>query len=145
MDRDLRYLNTDFELMASVDLTPLVEAFGEDALVLYNGKWGKYYKASFESPYDGSSDPNDIISYFNELVTYLNEEEKSLYDSCFSKIFDIGFESGNSKFVCYSELRERTICILADLKARIGVTVYPYAPYPDEHEENVQSGEPRGE
>lgn len=136
MDRDLRYLNTDFELMSSSDLTPIVESFSEDVIVLYNGKWGKYYKAIFESPAESSSDPNEIISYFNELVTSFDEEAITLYDSCFSKIFDIGFEAGSSKVVCYSELRERTICILAELKARIGVTVYPYTPYPDEYEED---------
>jgi hypothetical protein len=137
MDRDLLYLNTDFELMSSSDLTPIVESFGEDAIVLYNGKWGKYYKAIFESPSDSSGDPNAIVLYFNELVTSLNEKERTLYDSCFSKIFDIGFEAGSSEVVCYSELRERTICILAKLQARIGVTVYPYTPYPDEHKQQI--------
>ncbi len=130
----MKFLNTDFELLSKKDLIPVVNLFGEDAVVLFNGSWGKYFKASFESPYDSSGDPNDVIAYFYKLITSLNEEEKELYDSCFSKLFAVGFESGEKQAVYYSELRENTINMLSKLKARLGTTLYSFSPEPDEKE-----------
>jgi len=129
---DTRYINTDFELMSNFDLSPICEAFGEDAIVLYNGKWGAYYKASFETANGLSADLNDIISHFYELIINLENKEKSIYELCFSKVFDIGYESGNSNTCYFSELRETTIKKLAELKAKVGITIYPYAPIPEE-------------
>ncbi len=65
----------------------------------------------------------------------MNEEERELYDSCISKLFDTGFESGEKAAVYYSELRENTISMLFELKARFGITLYSLPPF-EEQEEN---------
>ena len=134
-NEETRYLTTDFEIMSINDLTSIVEALEEDTSVLFNGKWGNFFKASFEAPIGSDRDPNNIIAYFYELITFFKNEERQLYDSCFSKIFDVGFESGNSNSCYFTELRETTVKKLAEMNAKIGVTIYPYASPPNEKEE----------
>ena len=68
---DTRYLTTDFEIMSNFDLSPICAAFGEDAVVLYNGKWGRHYKASFETSNELSNDVNDIIYVVSSFLCRL--------------------------------------------------------------------------
>jgi hypothetical protein len=63
--------------MSNADLSSICEAFGEDAVVLYNGKWGNHYKASFETANGLSNDVNDIIYHFYELIVTLEDKEKA--------------------------------------------------------------------
>ena len=123
---DTRYLTTDFEIMSNFDLSPICAAFGEDAVVLYNGKWGRHYKASFETSNELSNDVNDIISHFYELIIALEDKQKEIYDISFLKIFDIGYESGDSNACFFTEIRETTIKMLYEIDAKIGITIYPH-------------------
>lgn len=112
--------------MSNFDLSPICAAFGEDAAVLYNGKWGRHYKASFETSNELSNDVNDIISYFYELIIALEDKQKEIYDTSFLKIFDIGYESGDSNACFFTEIRETTIKMLSEIDAKIGITIYPH-------------------
>ena len=127
---DTRYLTTDFEIMSNFDLSPICVAFGEDAVVLYNGKWGRHYKASFETSDELSNYINDIISHFYELIIVLEDKSKEIYDTIFSKIFDIGYESGDSNASFFTEIRETTIKKLSEIDAKIGITIYPHITSP---------------
>ncbi len=116
--------------MSNFDLSPICEAFGEDAVVLYNGKWGSHYKASFETTDGLSTDANDIISHFYELIVTLEDKQKEIYDTSFSKVFNIGYESGDSNTCFFSEIRETTIKKLFEINAKIGITIYPHISLP---------------
>ncbi|MEW6585496.1 MAG: hypothetical protein AB1442_07755 [Nitrospirota bacterium] len=120
----IRYLNTDFEISSPTDLTPLAEAFGGDVAVLYNGKWGEHFKAVFEIN-EFHSNANETIEFFCVLVENLNEQERLIWDNCFSKIFDIGYESGLSKQSYSSEIRPDVIKSVAKIGASIAITIYP--------------------
>ena len=119
-----RYLNTDFEISSPIDLTPIVEAFGEDVSVLYNGKWGEHFKAVFEIT-EIHSNANDTIDFFCILVEGLNEQERTIWDSCFSKVFDIGYESGTTPQNYSAEIRPDVIRRIAGIGASVVITIYP--------------------
>ena len=121
---DIDYLNTDLELESSKDLTPIVKAFGEDVVNLYNGEARGHYLATFEIA--GSADsPDSVIEYFCMLAESLTEQEKSLWDSCFSKVFHIGYEGGTGHKSYTDEVRANTLERVAALGAGIRITVYP--------------------
>lgn len=120
----IQYLNTDLELQAHKDLTPIVEAMDEDVIVLYNGKARGHYLATFECVglVDG---PDSIINHFCMFAECLEGTAKELWDDCFTKAFDIGFESGAFPQSYASEIRATTIQRVAALGASIRVTIYP--------------------
>lgn len=129
---DIHYLNTDLELESSNDLTPIVEAFGEDVFNLYNGEARGHFLASFEIA--GSVDsPDAIIQYFCTLAESLDGKEKILWDSCFSKAFDIDYEGGTSHKSYTDEIRSNTLMRVAALGASIRITVYPMSFGQDEN------------
>ena len=121
---EIHHLNTDLELESPKDLTPIVEAFGEDVVNLYNGEARGHYLASFELA--GSVDsPDSIIQYFCMLAESLEGEEKYLWNNCYSKIFDIGYKCGAGHSSYTDEVRSNTLERVVALGASIRVTVYP--------------------
>jgi hypothetical protein len=128
---DIRYLNVDLLIKSREDLTPIVKEFGDDVLVLSNEKVGEFHYAYFEI--SGShAGPNEDIEYFCSLIEGLEEENRKLWENSFYRIFDVGYESGTSKNSFSSDLREPVLKRLAEANASIRVTIYPYAPLPDE-------------
>ncbi|RZB34119.1 MAG: hypothetical protein SRB2_03512 [Desulfobacteraceae bacterium Eth-SRB2] len=118
------YLNTDLIIESPDDLTPIAEDLGEDVVVMYNGKWGKVNRAAFEIA-GVHSDANETIQYFCSLVEGLGEREQAIWDSCFSKVFDIGYESGTSAQNFSSVIRPGTVKRIAGIGAAIEITIYP--------------------
>jgi hypothetical protein len=121
---NVQYLNTDLELESASDLAPIVEAFGEDVVVLRHGIVRGNHRASFEIA-GSHAGPNEDIKYFVALVEALPPSARALWNGCYSRVFDIGYRSGSGTPSYRSELRSNTIQALADLNATIVVTVYP--------------------
>ncbi len=121
---DIYYRNTDLVIESSNDLTPIVEAFGEDVFNLYNGQAHGHYMASFEMA--GLVDsPDAIIQHFCMFAEALTGDEKVLWDNCFSRVFDIGYEGGTGHKSYTDEIRANTLDRVAALGASIRITVYP--------------------
>ena len=123
---DVHYLNVDLEIDSRVDLTPIVEAFGDDAFVMYNGEWGKFFRASFEVV--NGAGANEDIGYFCTLIEALDGEAKELWDNSFSKVFDLGFESGDTTQNCRTVLDPSVVARLGAIGATLAVTIYPVDP-----------------
>jgi len=121
---NIHYLNTDLELESASDLKPIVEAFGEDVVVLHQGIVRGNHRASFEIA-GSHAGPDENIKYFVALVDALSLEARALWNGCYSRVFDIGYSSGSGTSSYRSELRANTIQALAALNATIVVTVYP--------------------
>ena len=119
-----KYLNTDFVITSPVDLTPIVESFGEDAALLYNGKWGGHFRAVFEIKEIHSS-ANETIDFFCTLVDGFNEHEQKIWANCFSKVFDIGYEASLTNESYVTVLRPEVIKRVAETGASIAITIYP--------------------
>ena len=119
----IRYLNTDLDIESENDLTPIIEAFGEDVIVMHHGERHGLNIASFEiSSYYRSA--NETIEYFCDLVENLSENERKIWNSCCSRTLDIGYECGSCNQSYHSEIRPDTIKRVADIGARLVVTIY---------------------
>ncbi len=130
---DIRYLNVDLLIKSREDLSPIVEEFGEDVLVLSNDKVGEFYYAYFEIA-GSHAGANEDIEYFCSLIEGLEEENRKLWENSFYRIFDIGYESGTSNNSYSSDLRGSVIKRISEANANIRVTIYPYAPLPKGNE-----------
>lgn len=120
----VHYLNTDLILESPNDLTPIVEAFGEDVFNLYNGPYKSHFMAPFETSGMNAS-PDAIIQFFCTLIDGFEGTEKRLCDACFSKVFDIGYEGGTAHASYTDEINSDTLKRIADLGCAVRVTVYP--------------------
>jgi hypothetical protein len=123
----IRYLTVDLVIESSNDLTPIVDSFGEEVITLYNGKWSEFNRAIFEASGACCSAANETIEFFCALVEGFTEKERLIWDSCFSKIFDIGYESGTEPQNYSSVVRPDTIKRIASIGAAIEITIYPPA------------------
>jgi len=122
--QEVRYLNVDLLVKSRIDLTPIVNEFGEDVLVLTNGKAGDFYHAYFEIA-GSHAGPNEDIGYFCSLIESLDQNERELWDNSISKIFDVGFESGEAPQSYSADIRPETIKRMSQCGASIRITVYP--------------------
>lgn len=121
---EVQYLNTDLEIESKEDLSKIVEEFGEDVSVLYQGEIRGYQHATFEIA-GSTSGADEVINYFCSLVEGLPKEVRELWDGCCSRLLDIGYESGTSPQNFRSEIRASTIQRVAKIGAGIVVTIYP--------------------
>ena len=128
---DARYLNVDLLIKSREDLTPIVSEFGDDVLVLTNDKTGEFYFAYFEIA-GSHAGPNEDIEYFCSLIEGLSEKSRNLWESTFYRIFDMGYEAGTSNNSYSSDLRESVLKRIASVNASVRITIYPYAPIPDD-------------
>lgn len=123
----IHYLNTDLELESPKDLTPIVKIFedvlGQEVFNLYNSKVRGHFLATFEIMTVDA--PDSVIQCFCMVAECLEDEAKTLWDGCYKKIFDIGYEGGVGYKSYTDEIRTETLKRVADLGACIRITVYP--------------------
>lgn len=122
-----RYLNVDLVISSREELTPIIESFDDDVVVLFNGRWGDHHRAVFEIAGSHAS-ANEDIGYFCSLIEGLEGPAKELWHAAFSREFDVGFESGFGGECAYVTLQSAVIQRLAEAKASVSVTLYPVAP-----------------
>lgn len=117
-----KYLNTDFILESTHDLTPLAQKLEEAGLfVLYcqqkpDGCW----RASFEAETDAPT-PSESLQ---RLLPVIEAHEEELRE-CSRRAFDVGFEatSGQPAYEC--EIDPSILARIANLDTEIRVTIYP--------------------
>jgi hypothetical protein len=121
---EISFLNVDLDLQSSKDLTPIINDFGEDVIVLHHGKMMEHHHASFEVA-ESFAGPNELISFFCTLVENLSEEARVIWDNCCIRRFDLGYESGQQPRCWHSEITAKTIARVNDVGASITITIYP--------------------
>jgi hypothetical protein len=121
---DIRYVNVDLMLESSISLASIVEAFGAEVLLLHQSDSREIYLASFETAH-WVGDAESAIDRLCLLAENLPEGVRKTWDSCFTRIFDIGYKSGDSPQSFRSILHPDTIKRVAALGAGIVVTIYP--------------------
>jgi hypothetical protein len=121
---EITYLNTDFEIESTEDISRIVEEFGEDVRVLFHEKIRGHYCAGFEiAPVFLGAD--ETLSHFCLLVEQLPRDVRRLWDGCVSRTVDVGFESGEKPPSFRAELRASTVRRVADIGCSIMITIYP--------------------
>lgn len=121
---EVEYLNTDLEIQSSEDLSIIVEEFGKDVHVLFNGQTQKHNMACFEADYPFLG-ADEAVSHLCLLIENLSPDARKIWDNCVSRIFDLGYQSGDSANCFRTELRTSTVSRVAAIGASIVITVYP--------------------
>ena len=118
-----KYLNTDLEIDSLEDMSLLVDEFGEDVFVIYNGEWGKNYRCAFEVN-ESLAHANEAISFLCMLVEALPEDIRKIWDNALKKVLSIGFESGSSEKL-EVEIEPYVLERAAQIGAKLNIVIYP--------------------
>ena len=128
---DICYLNTDLEIDSKKDISRIVEELGDDVIVLYHGEMRGHQHASLEIVGGMSAGADETINQFCVLVENLPKEVREIWEGCFSRVFDVGYDSGSSPRNFRSEIRATTIQRVAAIGASIVITIYPLSDEPE--------------
>jgi hypothetical protein len=123
------FLNVDLELTSEQSLRPIlteVEKLGGKVDVLKQVKAGELNHLSLEV-WPGSVSHNSADRTINAIcrvVESLGEKGRVAWDRCRSRVFNIGYESGDRPSAYESALKTATIERVSRLKGSITVTIY---------------------
>ena len=122
---NIQYLNTDLELESATDLMPIIKAFGDDAYNLHNGGRRGHFLATFEVVGLVGDSPDSVIQHFCMLIDAFDDKEKAIWDGCYRRTFDIGYEGGSTHNSYTDEIRAETLQRISALDVSLRITVYP--------------------
>jgi hypothetical protein len=117
------FRNVDLEVSSSSDLQWLVDEFGEDAMNLYCGPARGHFLATFETPVV-RGDPDSRIGSFCNLVENLPDVARLAWDEAFLRVFDIGYDAGETPRAYQCDLRPETLAAVARIGASLRITIY---------------------
>jgi hypothetical protein len=123
-NRKTQFLNVDLDLYSKRDLRPLIAALGETVFALYAGREGKLWSAHLELA-EAPRSADAAIRKFSALVRALPPAARNLWDQAKTREFNIGLQAGFSGKPLEFKLANRTLCDVASIHARVGVTIYP--------------------
>lgn len=125
------FINNDLELISDEDLTPLADAWDNEAVALSNfNHKGKFHLGmevcSCSEEGCRSYTASDIIIHFHELLSKSSPKVKGLWDRSESRVFDIGFESySRPRKTHITDLPTEALQAVLEMKAFIRITLYP--------------------
>ena len=125
MSKPILYLNTDLEVRAQFDLSPLITSLGSAVHLMYHGSAVGQQLATFELADPAPTAANETILRFCELIEALDAAGRETWENASSRIFDMGFDSGLQPRSFNAPLKPETIQRVATLGAGVTVTIYP--------------------
>lgn len=128
MKHSIRYIITDLELRSSLDLALLADALTDQGFALYyagpspgqDGSWSAHFTVS-----SGVDEPDQDITMMLKAIESLDEPARSLWASCISRDFNIGYQCGVKPQAFYQQLSPVTLAGMAAVGAGIVLTLYP--------------------
>jgi len=118
------YINVDLEIRSRSDLRPLADALSRKLFVLFAGRIGSAYMASFEV--SGVDLPPDLaIRRMARALSTLPKSSQRLWKQAHDRVFDIGVEQTAGFQIFTLPLRMETVDIVSKLGARLILTFYP--------------------
>ena len=126
MTRETHYLNTDLDITAPHDLTPLADALAQRGLyplhVLQqrDGSWSSRFETE-----EGFREPDSNIAAMLTAIESLEEPARSLWANCTLREFDMGYDCGEAPNAYRQPLTATTIARIAAVGASVVITLYP--------------------
>lgn len=122
----IEYLNTDLELTSRHDLGPLVAALEASRLETLHHKRvaPDVDRASFEAP-GRQSDPESTLVALLDVIEALDAQARTLWNSCQSRVFDLGFASGRASPSLHLALTPATLARVVAVGGALAVSIYP--------------------
>lgn len=126
MKQEIRYLTTDLDLRAPLDLAPLADELIQRGLLPHyvgpwqDGSWSARFAfaASFPRPDSG-------IAAMLTAIEALGEPARSLWAACTSRDFNIGYDCGDEPWAFSQQLLPETLARIAAVGAGLVITLYP--------------------
>lgn len=123
------YLNTDLDLVAACDLTPLTAALemrGVFALSVAQGEDGLWYARLELSADEGEPhEPERAITAMLAAVESLDLALREMWSQCRVREFNIGYECGKQPWAFNNGLTNGTLQRIAQAGASLRITIYP--------------------
>jgi hypothetical protein len=122
---EIRYLNTDLDLVSPVDLVPLtghLTAAGVSPLMPTLGDDGLWYVA-FETD-ESFDEPETNIAEMLGAIEAATGAARSCRDSCTKREFDVGYESGQEPRHLRQGLSNALLRRVGNVGASLRVTLY---------------------
>ena len=123
----IRYLNVDCILRSDYSLTAVMDFLRPQIYVLWEETNSDSSSVGIETNLMNSKNPEEDILEFVKLFESLSPYLRQLINGCNEKIFDIGFEGGNSGQVLDVTLRPSTIQKIHELGFSVHIRIYPEA------------------
>jgi hypothetical protein len=117
------FLNIDLEIKSNFDPAVIVNAWENRVFPMHTDKRGRQYWLRLSLALQPKS-PTDAITRFAKLVRDLPPRARSLWAKASSKEFDVGIQAGFERGAGEWVLEPEVVRTIADLGARIRVTVY---------------------
>jgi len=125
MSEPTHFINVDLDLASSESLAPLLEAWGDEVIVLHHTLVpGRGSEAGLEVT-AMTTTAQQTIRCFVRLVQRLDPELRALWDGFTERVLDIGIQSGtDGPHYWRFELSPKTLAEIQEIGARLAFTVY---------------------
>jgi hypothetical protein len=121
-----RYINTDLDLLSTVDLTPLAAAFESQGIFPLHvasredGCWSAILET--DTQYE---DPESNIAAILSVIEEFDEPERGVWQSLKLREFNIGYNCGIEPWAFNQGLSNELLQRMAEFGASLRVTLYP--------------------
>jgi hypothetical protein len=127
--QQIRYLNTDLDLVSPQDLTALVSSFktaGVYALHCAQDDTDAQWHAKFESETSGDSpEPETDLAVLLTAIESLSPPLRDQWLACTLREFNIGYDCGDDPWAFNNALSAQTLQRLAKASVSLRITLYP--------------------
>jgi hypothetical protein len=126
MAGDIRYLNTDLDLVSPDDLTPLTATFtlsGVFPLHVTHSADGLWHSAL--EVHGQHTEPEPDIGAMVSVVESLDEPLRSLWLRCTQREFNVGYDCGSKPWAFNQGLSTGLLRRVAAVGASLRITLYP--------------------
>jgi len=128
---EIHYANTDLDLVAPRDLTPLTDALNALSIYTLNlgqGNDGRWYSTLEVNSGELETDPERTIRAMLDAIEALDGEAKQLWAECSKREFNIGYDCGDEPWAFNQGLSNATLQRMAAMGATLRITIYPERP-----------------
>jgi hypothetical protein len=128
---EIRYINTDLDLAAPYDLTPLVTVLEAGGIFPIHqtqqedGEWSATLEtsATLEKVLD-FNEPEATIVAMLDVIESLGISARGLWDRCSLREFNIGYDCGDEPFAVHNGLSHTTLLRVTSVGAGLRITLY---------------------
>ena len=130
-----QFLNVDLELVATFDLSPLLEHLNSATFTLCDSVDDGRRTVWMELDPD-PKDADDAILRYAMLIESLPGDLRRLWDECEDRCLNVGIQSGVSPHASAFRISTGAIAKLVAIAARVEITVYSADGEKSEHRRN---------
>ena len=137
----IQYLNTDLDLVCSVDPSMLASEFEVRGLAVHvtAGDDGLFYVMCED---DNDTEPEPNIRRLLDAIDGLSVDARRIWNQCSKREFNVGYDCGDEPWSFNQGLSNDVLRRMADCGASFRMTLYPYRPETESKIVHVDDTEP---